>query len=47
MSARQWDRAIAAKVSLGFALAAVAPYVILVAERARVWRNATRLGRRP
>ena len=46
MSDQFWTRATTAKVSLGFALAAVAPYVILVAERARVWRNATRLGRR-
>ena len=46
MSVRQWDRAIAAKVAFGFALAAVAPYVILAAERARLWRNEIRLGRR-
>ena len=46
MTARQWDRAIGAKIAVGFALAAVAPYVILAAERARVWRNEIRLGRR-
>ena len=46
MSQRSWDRAIGAKIAVGFALAAVAPYVILAAERARLWRNETRLGRR-
>ena len=46
MTARQWDRAIGAKIAIGFALAAIAPYVILAAERARLWRNAARLGRR-
>ena len=43
---RRWGRANNAKIAVGFALAAVAPYVILAAERARVWRNATRGGRR-
>ena len=46
MSARNWDRAIAAKLAVGFALALAAPYVVVVADRARVYRNAIRLGRR-
>ena len=39
---RRWDRAIALKVGVGFALAATAPVVAIVADRARVWRNAKR-----
>lgn len=46
MTARQWDRAIAAKVTLGLTLALAAPVVAIVADRARVCRNAIRLGRR-
>ena len=42
---RRWDRAIAAKVALGFALAAAAPVVAIIADRARVTRNTIRLGR--
>ncbi|WP_330473790.1 hypothetical protein [Terrabacter sp. C0L_2] len=43
---RRWDRAIAAKVALGFALATVAPVVAIIADRARVYRNTIRLGKR-
>lgn len=42
---RRWNRAISAKVGLGFALAAAAPFVAIIADRARVTRNAIRLGR--
>jgi hypothetical protein len=45
MSSRNWDRLLAAKVALGFALAAAAPVVAIIADRARVYRNTIRLGR--
>ena len=45
MSERNWDRALALKLSLGFALAAAAPVVAIIADRARVYRNTIRLGR--
>lgn len=44
--ARQWDSAIAAKLTLGLMLALAAPYVAIIADRARVYRNTIRLGRR-
>jgi hypothetical protein len=37
-----WDRAIAAKLTLGLLLALAAPYVAIIADRARVTRNARR-----
>lgn len=40
MTPRQWDRAIAAKVTVGLILALAAPYVAIIADRARVTRNA-------
>lgn len=40
MTARQWDRAIAAKVTLGLILTLAAPYVAIIGDRARVYRNA-------
>ena len=45
MSSRFWSTATAAKVALGFALAAAAPFVAIIADRARVTRNTIRLGR--
>ena len=45
MSEKQWDRAIALKLGIGFALATLAPVVAIIADRARVTRNTIRLGR--
>ena len=45
MSERNWDRALAFKIGVGFALATCAPVVAIIADRARVTRNAIRLGR--
>ena len=47
ISEKQWDKLLAAKVALGFALAAAAPVVAIIADRARVYRNTIRLGRKP
>ena len=44
--ARRWDKAIAAKLAVGFALAYAAPVIAVIADRARVTRNSIRLGRR-
>jgi tRNA A37 N6-isopentenylltransferase MiaA len=44
MSARFWGHATAAKIALGFALAAAAPVVAIVADRARVYRDSIRIG---
>ena len=43
---RFWSTATTLKLTVGFALALAAPYVVVVADRARVYRNAIRLGRR-
>ena len=46
MTTKQWDRAIAAKLTVGIILALAAPYVAIIADRARVCRNTIRLGGR-
>jgi hypothetical protein len=45
MSARFWNRAIALKIGVGFALAYAAPVIAVIADRARVTRNTIRRGR--
>lgn len=43
MSARNWDRAIALKLGAGLLISTfVAPVVAIIADRARVTRNARR-----
>ena len=42
---RAWDAAIYGKVATGAVLALAAPVVVVIAERARIWRNARRWAR--
>ena len=45
MTGKFWSAAIVAKVAAGAILALAAPVLVVIAERARVWRNARRWAR--